>query len=67
MKINMGTVDRVVRAIFAVSVLLLIIFNILSGPLAVILAVLAVILGATSLMGFCPLYLPFKINTLGKE
>ena len=67
MKTNMGTVDRVVRAIFAVSVLLLIIFNILSGPLAVALAVLAVIFAATSLMGSCPIYSVLRINTLGKE
>lgn len=67
MKINMGSVDRIVRGILAVAFLLFIIFNIVNGPLAVILGVLAVVFGVTSLVGFCPLYVPFKINTLGKR
>ena len=67
MKLNLGTIDRVVRAILAVSVLLLIIFQIISGPLALVLGVLAVVFAATSLIGFCPLYLPFRISTLDKR
>lgn len=60
---NMGTVDRVVRAVFAVVVAVLYFAGIISGTWAIILGVLALILLATSIVGTCPLYLPFKIST----
>jgi hypothetical protein len=67
MKKNMGTVDRVVRAIFAVVVAILYFSGSISGAAAVILSVLAVIMLLTSITGVCPLYGPFGISTMRKE
>jgi len=61
---NMGTVDRVVRAVAAVIILVLWFTNVISGALAIILGFLAMVLLATSIIGFCPLYVLFKISTL---
>lgn len=60
---NMGTVDRVVRTVFAVVVAVLYFTGTISGTLAIILGVLALIFLATSLVGTCPLYMPFKLST----
>jgi Inner membrane protein YgaP-like, transmembrane domain len=67
MKKNMGTIDRVVRVIFAVVVAILYFSGSISGTAAVILSVLAVILLLTSMVGVCPLYGPFDISTMKKE
>ena len=63
MKKNMGTIDRTLRDLIALTVGALYYFGVISGTLAIILAVLAVIFVVTSIFGFCPLYLPFKIHT----
>ena len=60
---NMGTVDRAVRAIFAVVVAVLYFTGMISGTVAIILGVLALVFLATSLVGTCPLYIPFKLST----
>ena len=67
MKKNMGTADKVIRILVAVVVLILYFTNVISGTLAVILLILAGILVVTSLLGTCPLYLLFGINTAKKE
>ncbi len=65
MQTNMGTIDRGVRVALAVLVAILIFTGVISGWLAIVLGVLAVVFVGTSLIGFCPLYLPFGINTGG--
>ena len=67
MKKNMGNVDRIVRVLFAVVVAVLYFTGTIEGTLAIILGALAVIFVLTSLISFCPLYLPFKLNTGAKE
>jgi len=67
MKKNMGTVDKMIRVLVAVVVLVLYFTHVISGTLAVILIILAVVFVATSLLGFCPLYLPFGLSTRKKE
>jgi hypothetical protein len=62
-KKNMGTIDRVVRVLLALAVLILYLTNIISGTLAIILGILALVFLLTSLISFCPLYVPFKIST----
>jgi hypothetical protein len=66
MKKNMGTIDRVIRVIAALVVGYLILSGSITGVLAIILGVLAVVLLATSAMGSCPLYIPLKMDTRGK-
>ena len=61
---NMGLVDRVVRILAAVLVAVLDPTHVISGPLAVVLGVIAAIFVITGFVGTCPAYLPFKLSTL---
>jgi len=63
---NMGASDKLVRILIALVIGALYYFNVISGTLALVLVVLATIFVLTSFLGFCPLYLPFGINT-GKK
>ena len=63
MKKNMGNADRIIRVLVAVVVAILYFTNQISGTLAAILGLVAVIFVLTSFMSFCPLYLPFKFST----
>ncbi len=63
----MGSADRVIRVMLAALVAVLYFMNVISGTTAIILAVLAIVFVATSLMSFCPLYLPFGLSTLRKK
>jgi hypothetical protein len=67
MKKNIGTIDKAVRLVVAAIILLLYFTNMISGTLALVLIVLAMILTLTSLIGICPLYMLFGINTLNKK
>ncbi|MFN7313324.1 MAG: DUF2892 domain-containing protein [Bacteroidota bacterium] len=67
MKKNMGSLDRLLRLVAALVVTLLYINGTLTGTLGVILIVLSVVFVLTSLISFCPLYLPFGIDTRGKK
>jgi hypothetical protein len=67
MKKNMGTTDKVIRVLVAVIILVLYFTHVVSGTLAVILLIVAGIFVVTSLLGICPLYLPFGISTSKKE
>jgi hypothetical protein len=60
---NMGNFDRWLRVILAISVGVLYFANLISGTAALILGILALILLATAIVGFCPLYLPFKLSS----
>jgi uncharacterized membrane protein YesL len=63
---NMGSVDRALRVIIALGIAVLIITKTLTGTLAIILGILAIVFLLTSLVGFCPLYVPFKLSTTKK-
>ena len=63
MKQNMGNLDKTIRALVAVVIALLYFTNVISGTLAIILLIFAVIFLLTSAVGTCPLYLPFNIST----
>jgi hypothetical protein len=67
MKKNMGTVDKVIRVLVAVIILVLYFTHVVSGTLAVILLILTGVFVVTSLLGFCPLYLLFGLSTRKKE
>ena len=64
---NMSTIDRIVRLILAVTVGVLYLTGLISGTVAIILGILAIVFLLTSLVGFCPLYAPFKLSTIPKE
>jgi small-conductance mechanosensitive channel len=67
MKKNMGTADRIIRTILAVVVAVLYFTKQISGTAAIILGIIAIIFLLTSLIGFCPLYTPFKLSTRKKD
>ena len=67
MKKNMGHFDRIIRVVIAVVFAGLYFSGSIHGTLGLVLVALSVVFVATSLMGFCPLYLPLGISTLRKK
>ena len=63
---NMGKFDSGARALVALVIMLLWFTGQISGTLAILLGVIAVVFLLTSFIGFCPLYKPFGISTCGK-
>jgi Na+(H+)/acetate symporter ActP len=62
----MGTIDRIIRILLAIVVVILYMTGSITGVAAIILGILAFVFILTSLIGFCPLYVPLKISTIGK-
>jgi len=67
MKKNMGSYDKLIRLVVAIVLIVLYYKEILPHPLGIIALALALVLTVTSLIGFCPLYTLFGINTCKKE
>lgn len=66
MKNNMGSIDKIIRIAIAVLIAILYFTNTISGTLAIVLGVFAVIFILTSFISFCPLYSLFGISTRKK-
>lgn len=66
MKSNVGLIDKAIRLLISIIFILLFYTNTVTGTLGIILLVLAGVLTLTALLRFCPLYLPFGINTWKK-
>ncbi len=62
---NENNIERLIRAIAGLILLILTIYT--AGAVQIILAVIGAILLATGLVGFCPIYKVFKINTRNKK
>lgn len=67
MKKNMGMADKLLRFFAAIIIAVLYYMNIISGTLAIVLLIIAVIFVLTSFISFCPLYKPFGISTCKKK
>ncbi|KAA9040583.1 DUF2892 domain-containing protein [Ginsengibacter hankyongi] len=63
MKKNIGSADRIIRLLLAALVAFLYFTNIISGVSGIILLLVGVALLLTSLVGTCPLYILFGLNT----
>jgi len=63
MKINMGSIDRMIRTLIAALFVLLYFTEIVSGWIGIIISIFAVIFILTSFTGFCPLYKLFGFST----
>ena len=63
MKTNMGVIDRVVRILLVILIAALYFTDVISGTLAIILGIVAVVFFITSITGFCGLYKIVGINT----
>lgn len=67
MKKNMGNADRIIRVLVAAVIAVLYFTNVITGLFAYVLLALGAIFLLTSLVGTCPLYLPFGLNTCAKK
>lgn len=63
MKTNMGVIDRIFRLIIVAIVAGLYFTGNISGTVAIVLGIIAAIFLVTSLLGWCPLYVPLKLST----
>lgn len=59
----MGSADKIIRLVIAAVLAILFFTKVVTGTLGIILLVVAIVFVLTSLISFCPLYLPFGINT----
>lgn len=66
MKKNMGNLDRTIRTLLAILVVVLWYTGVISGTVAIVLGALAVVFLLTSLISTCPLYMPFGLSTRKK-
>jgi hypothetical protein len=67
MKKNMGSTDKIIRILIALVIGVLYYTETISGTTAIVLGAFAIIFLITSFISFCPLYLPFGINTSKKS
>ena len=67
MKKNMGGADRIIRVMIAAIIVNLYSAEKITGTVGIVLISLSAILAVTSLIGSCPLYVPFGISTLKKK
>lgn len=67
MKTNMGSLDRILRVVVAVVIAVLYFTGTISGAAGYTLLALGGVFILTSIISFCPLYLPFGISTCPKK
>jgi len=65
MRINEGTIDRAIRGVVGIILLAVGLF-VVRGPIGIVLDVIGAVLLVTSIVGFCPLYTLFGLNTSKK-
>lgn len=66
MKKNVGIADKAVRIVVALILAVLYFTEVISGTIGIVALVAGGIFLATSLINFCPLYMPFGISTCKK-
>ena len=67
MKKNMGNVDKMIRVIVAIIFSVLYFTQTVTGTFGIVLLIIGAVFLLTSLVSFCPLYLPLGINTCKKK
>lgn len=67
MKINMGSADRIIRLLLAAVFVALYFTGTITGTAGIVLLVLAGVFVLTSVVAFCPLYLPFGVRTCSSK
>jgi hypothetical protein len=67
MKKNMGSIDRTIRFIVAAIFFVLYFTGTVKGTWGIVLLVVAGIFILTSLVSFCPLYVPFGLSTCSNK
>lgn len=67
MKKNMGTIDRAIRIALGLAIAVLYFSGVIGGAAAVLLGIVAGAFILTSTIGWCPLYVPLGLSTVGKK
>jgi hypothetical protein len=67
MKQNMGSIDRGIRVLVAFVIGILYFTGLVTGTVAIILLIVALVFLLTSTIAFCPLYVLFKCSTKKEE
>lgn len=67
MKKNMGSGDKITRIIIAAVIAVLFFTHVITGTLAIVLGILALVFVLTSLINFCPIYAVLGMNTCPKK
>ena len=63
MKINESSMDRIIRGVVGIILLVLALTNIVAGGLGIVFIILGAVALLTGVVGFCPLYAVLKIKT----
>jgi Protein of unknown function (DUF2892) len=67
MKTNIGSIDRAIRALIAITLITLFYTETITGTWGIVLIVVSFVFLLTSMISFCPLYLPFGLSTVKKK
>lgn len=59
----MGNKDKTIRTVLAAIIAVLYFTGVITGTIALILLIVAIIFAVTSLINFCPLYTLIGVNT----
>ena len=63
MKKNMGTIDKVIRVLLALTFIYLYANELITGTFGLILMFVTLFFNVSSIVGYCPLYAALGINT----
>jgi hypothetical protein len=63
MKTNMGTTDKVIRVILALTFIYLYANEYITGTIGLVLMLVTLFFNISSIVGYCPLYAALGINT----
>jgi hypothetical protein len=67
MKINMGSIDRIVRIMMVQLIIIIYTLHLVARPWANVLVGVAILFVVTSITGYCPILRYFETNTLTKR
>ena len=67
MKKNMGSTDKIIRLIVAIILATLSYMGVVTGTVGIVFYAVAIVFALTSMIRFCPLYVPFGISTCKKK
>lgn len=60
---NMGNADKAIRVVLATIMIILYAMEVVTGTLGIVLIIASIVFLLTSIVRFCPLYVPFGIST----
>lgn len=67
MKLNVGSIDRIIRVILGIVLGILYFMNVVTGTLGIILLIAGAILLLTGIVGYCGAYAIVGANTCKKK